>query len=528
MKIGIAQINTSAGNLDYNLQKIGQSIQTLGKENDVVVFPEMAISGAPLYDQNNQESFVLRQQEILQKIQDIALKTSENLKVIIGYIDIQGGEENQYSNAAAVIGKDIQIYHKQNLPNKGIKNEPRYFAPGTENLLFTFWENLKGALTIWEDITNPNILQSLQQEKADAVFNISSTFFEWESASDKLQKTRDIQKKLDSTYVQVNQVGGEGGIIFDGMSTIIDKNGNLLNESQRFQESLQSVDTENETSDFSSSLDQREEYQEVLETMKLALKDYLEKRNISDVVIWVSGGLDSAVDLYVASQVLPPERIHAIYMPTKFNANESLQLSQTLTNNLGIELKIWEIQSLLEGYERFSDKVFEKSLQGVSHENIQARIRGNILMNLANDKKALVINNSNKTELALGYGTLYGDLIGGLALLGDLNKKRVYELSNYINKDQELIPQGIIQRKASAELSDGQVDPFDYERISEPVDELLFGAEVNKVSEKYGIPLDELQQLQNRIERARFKGEQIPAVVKLTKNTINQGTKFPY
>ena len=528
MKIGIAQINTSAGNIDYNIQKIEQSIQTLGKENDVVVFPEMAIGGSPVYDMNNQESFVLRQQEILKKIQDITLATSENLKVLVGYIDIQQGEENQYTNAAAVIGKDINIYHKQNLVNKGIKNEPRYFSPGTENLLFNFWENLKGALTIWEDILNPNILQSLQQEKPDAVFNISSTFFEWEVASEKLNKEKAIQKALDTTYVQVNQVGGEWGIVFDGMSTIINKNGKLLNESQRFQESLQSVDTEKEESDFSSTLNQRKEYQEVLETMKLALKNYLEKRNISDVVIGVSGGLDSAVDLYIASQVLPPDRIHAIYMPTKFNANESLQLSQDLADNLGIELKIWEIQTLLEGYENFSDDYLGNSLQGVSHENIQARIRGNILMKLANDKKALVINNSNKTELALGYGTLYGDLIGGLCLLGDLNKKRVYEFSNYINKDQEIIPWGIIQRKASAELSDGQVDPFDYDRISEPVDELLFGVDTQKVAEKYSLPLEEIQWLQRRIQNARFKAEQIPAVVKLTKKTINQGTKIPY
>lgn len=528
MKIGIAQINTSAGNIEYNTQKIEQAISSLGKDNDIIIFPEMSLWGSPVYDMNNQESFVLKQQEALQYLQQIVVQTSENLKVIIGYVNLQSGERNSYFNTAAVIGQDIQTYHKQNLINQWIKNEPRYFSQGTEQLLFSFWENLKGALTIWEDIEDQSILHSLQQQKVDAVFNLSSSFFEWVSAKDKLQTAKDIQKSVDTNYIQINQVGAEGGIVFDGMSTVINKEGNLINQATRFQESLQSIDTTKENPDFSQPLEQREEYQDILEAMKLALKDYLEKRNISDVVIWISGGLDSAVDLYVASQVLPAKNIHAIYMPTKFNANESLQLSQTLANNLWIELRIWEIQTLVEWYENYSDLYLDTPLQGVSHENIQSRIRGDIVMKLANDKKALVINNSNKNELALGYGTLYGDLIGWLCLLGDLNKKRIYEFANYINRELEIIPQGIIERKASAELSEGQVDPFDYNRISEPVDDLLFGADVKKVAEKYSLPLDEVQQLQKRIQASRFKAEQIPPVVKLTKNTINQGTKRPY
>lgn len=261
-------------------------------------------------------------------------------------------------------------------------------------------------------------------------------------------------------------------------------------------------------------------YENILSTIKSELLKFLKSTGINDVVIWVSWWIDSALDLAIASQVVSPEHIHAIYMPTKFNSNESYELSQRLADNLWVELKVWPIQDILKTFEDFSQKYLWETLQWISHENVQARIRWIVLMNIANNKRGLVINNSNKTELELWYGTLYWDLIWGLCMIWDLKKTEVYDLSRHINKDKEIIPQWIIDRKASAELSEWQVDPFDYDRDCEAVDELAFGWDVKTVANKYGLDEEYAQSLKNRIERFRFKVAQIPPIVKISDHPL--------
>ena len=261
-------------------------------------------------------------------------------------------------------------------------------------------------------------------------------------------------------------------------------------------------------------------YEEILSTIKMELINFLKKAGIKDVVIWVSWWIDSAVDLSIASQVLSPEHIHAIYMPTQFNSNESYELSQQLANNLWVNLKVWPIQKVLESFEDFSESYLWKPLEWISHENVQARIRWVILMNLANDHNWLVINNSNKTELELWYWTLYWDLIWGLCLIWDLKKTEVYDLARHINKNKEIIPQWIIDRKASAELSEWQVDPFDYDRDCDPVDELAFWKDVQFVAKKYGLSEKYVQSLKDRIERSKFKVAQIPPIVKISDHPL--------
>ena len=261
-------------------------------------------------------------------------------------------------------------------------------------------------------------------------------------------------------------------------------------------------------------------YEDILSTIKSELFNYLKKSGINDVVIWVSWGIDSAVDLTIASQVVSPEHIHAIYMPTQFNSNESYELSHKLAENLWVELKVWPIQDVLESFEDFSDKYLWEPLKWVSHENVQARIRWVILMTLANNHKALVLNNSNKTELELWYWTLYWDLIWGLSLIWDLKKTEVYDLARHINKDKEVIPQWIIDRKASAELSEWQVDPFDYDRDCDPVDELAFWWDVKDVAKKYGLDEEYVQSLKDRIERSKFKVAQVPPIIKISDHPL--------
>lgn len=261
-------------------------------------------------------------------------------------------------------------------------------------------------------------------------------------------------------------------------------------------------------------------YENVLSTIKSELFNYLQNNGIDDVVIWVSWGIDSAVDLSIASQVVNPEHIHAIYMPTQFNSSQSYELSQKLADNLWVNLKVWPIQKVLNSFEDFSEKYLWEPLKWVSHENVQARVRAVILMTLANNHNALVINNSNKTELELWYGTLYGDLIWGLCLIWDLKKTEVYDLAKNINRKKEIIPQWIIERKASAELSEWQVDPFNYDRDCDPVDDLAFWGNVESVAEKYWLDEEYVQSLKNRIEKSKFKTAQIPPIIKISDHPL--------
>lgn len=540
MKIWIAQINTKLSDIEKNTQKIEDTIRKIWNDTDVIVFPEMTISGYPLNDLLDDEDLVKKQKEIIYRIRDLVKKTNENLKVILGFIDYNETEklpswEMKKYNAAAVIWEDIEIYHKQLLPNYDVFFEQRYFAPGKEWLTFKIAEDIKWAMTICEDIRDDNYdikpAQEYKNKWVDVIFNISSSPFNTGKLKHRKELLERHAKDICAALIYVNQVWWQDELVFDGWSMVVDKNGKLVSFLSRFQEEIKIVDTENLVEEYDDDFLEKadEKYENILEAIKLWLKDYLEKTGIKDVVIWVSGGIDSAVDLFIASQVLPPERIHAIYMPTQYNSNESRELSKKLCDGLGVDLKIWEIQDLLQSYEKFHEEKLWKKAEWITHENIQARIRWNILMWIANDVRWMVINNSNKTELAMWYGTLYGDLIWWLGLIWDLNKKEVYELSRYVNKKfhKEVIPEGIINRKASAELKNNQVDPFDYDKVSDAIEELQFGVSVKEVAEKYKLDIEEVKVMRKRIKINEFKIRQAPPVIKLKERSVGIWRLYP-
>ena len=540
MKIWIAQINTKLWDIEKNTQKIEDTIRNIWKEADVIVFPEMTISGYPLNDLLDDEELVKKQKEVLYKIRDLVSETNENLKVILGFIDynesevLPSGEMKKY-NAAAIIWKDVQIYHKRLLPNYDVFFEQRYFAPGTEWLTFKIAKDLKWAMTICEDIWDDNYevkpIQEYKNKDVNVIFNISSSPYGEGKMKKRLKLLRKHAENLWAHMVYVNQVWGQDELVFDGASMVMTPNGCLQHISKRFQEDISIVDTEKACHDYGYDAlsEDQYKYSNMIEAMKLWLKDYLEKTGIKNVVIGVSGGIDSALSLYILKQVLPSENIHAIYMPTKYNSNESRELGYQLAQNLGIELKIWEIQDLVKSFETFGEEKLWKKPEWITHENIQARIRWMILMNIANDVKWMVINNSNKTELAMWYGTLYGDLIWWLSLIGDLNKREIYEMAKYINSHnaKPIIPEWIIDRKASAELAEGQVDPFDYMKVSDAIEELQFGTSVKDVAEKYKLDIEEVKWFRRRIKINEFKIRQAPPVIKLKDRSVGIWRLYP-
>ena len=390
-------------------------------------------------------------------------------------------------------------------------------------------------MTICEDIRDKNYekkpIQAYKDKGVDTIFNISSSPFTIGKRKKRLEMIKQHAKDLGANLVYLNQVGGQDELVFDGASMVMDKEGRLIHLSKQFEEDVCIVDTDWPHQDKSNEIlyECESKNREMLDAMKLWVKDYLIKTGIKDVVIGVSGGIDSALSLYILSKVLPPERIHAIYMPTKYNSDQSYLLAKQLADNVWVTLHVGEINDLVKSFEIFGEEKLGKKPEWITHENIQARIRGMVLMTIANDVHGMVINNSNKTELAMGYGTLYGDLIGGLSMIGDINKKEIYELVKYINlqEHKDIIPEGIITRKASAELAPWQVDPFDYERVSEPIEELQFGMPVQEVAEKYHMDIEEVKALRKKIKINEFKIRQAPPVIKLKERSVGIWRLYP-
>lgn len=540
MKLWIWQINTRVGNLAYNEQKIVDTIKQIWKESDLIVFPEMTTTGYPPNDLLDNDDFVIEQKEIIYRIRDLVRQTNDNLKVIMWFVDydqmniLPSGKMTKY-NAAAVIWKDIKIYHKELLPNYDVFFEQRYFVAGKEPLKFQVSKDLTGALSICEDIWDKGYevkpLQSYIKTPVAYLINISSSPFSLQKQKTRLDLLRNHSRNIWSSIIYVNQVGAQDELVFDWGSMVLDKWGCLRYRGKKFQEDVTVLDLDEAPMDHGVDVayESNDIYGQALWAMKLWLQNYLEKTGIKKVVIWVSGGIDSALSLYVLSQALPKDAIHAIYMPTKHNSETSQQLAQKLCENIWVQLHIGPIDSLVKSFMEFNTNVLGKTSEWITYENLQARIRGNILMTIANDIKWMVINNSNKTELALWYWTLYWDLIWWLSLVWDLNKREIYEMSNYINDKHhtDIIPRDIITRQASAELADGQVDPFDYMRISDAVEELQFGASISKMAEKYHISPEELQSLKRKIQINEFKGRQTPPVIKLKNRSVWIGRMFP-
>lgn len=538
MKTTIAQINTRVWNISYNKSKIEDIIADKWKECDIIVFPELTLTGYPPNDLLENDEFVEEQKSALYDIKQIVSRINQDLAVIVWFVDyddtkqVPSGSRKKF-NAWAIIWKDIKIYHKKLLPNYDIFFEKRYFSKGKSEVYFKIAQELIWSLTICEDIWDKNYrnkpIDELTNPDLKSIFNISSSpYYLWKQAI-RYELIQQHLKKRATNFIYVNQVWAQDEIIFDGSSLVFNNNWTLIHVGKSFEEDIVTLDMDKVVADKSYELLERSNDIEwnILKALKLSIRDYLDKSGLQDVVIGISWWIDSAIVAFVLSQVVPKEKIHAVYMPSKHS--QSLALSQQLCQNLGIKLMIWEIDPIMKSFMDYSSTNLWSQIQWIWYENLQARIRWNILMSIANSVNGLVVNTSNKTELALWYGTLYGDMIWGLSILWNLNKIQVYQLARHINAKfwKDTIPSEIITRPPSAELSDNQVDPFDYNKICKPVDELLFWAEISKLSKKYDISIEELQRLKKLIKINEYKRRQAPPVVKLHPRSIGIWRIYP-
>lgn len=522
LKIAVAQINPTVGDLNGNAKKIIEYIRKAREQGAALVtFPELAVTGYPPKDLLLKPSFIRENREKLEEI----VKETKNIAAVIGFAD---SNENKIYNAAAIASnkKLVGVQHKTHLPNYDVFDEKRYFRPAAECRLFEL-KGLKIGINICEDIWVDEGPTSVQAKKsAELIVNISASPF----YAGKIKVRRDLlarrARENDVTIVYTNLVGGQDDLVFDGGSCIFNKNGELVASCKRFEEDLMVSDLNVIT------MPEDDPLEEIYHALLLGIKDYVRKNGFKKVVIGLSGGIDSALTAALATKALGAQNVLGVCMPSKITSKASIEDAKKIAENLDIELKIIPITDAVDAYAKILCKEFEGTEQDVTEENIQARIRGNILMALSNKFGYLVLTTGNKSELAVGYVTLYGDLAGGLAAISDAPKTMVYKLASYINalEKKELIPKSIIVKEPSAELREGQKDsddlpPYD---VLDPILHAYIEEDKSK-EEIVALGYDErtVAEIIWKVDHNEYKRQQAPLGIKITPRAFGFGRRMP-
>lgn len=546
MKIALAQINTTVSALEYNVAKIKHFIEKARAQGaNLIIFPELTITGYPPKDLVEYPWFIEKNLKMLEEV----VASSKGIGVIVGYIDVRYDNVGKDRfNAAALIddGKIVSRHFKSLLPTYDVFDEGRYFEPAKEVKVAEFRSRRLG-ITICEDIWNDELywrhrlyefdpVEELAQQGFDLLINISASPFCLGKRQIKREMLAATARRYQRPLIQVNLVGGNDELIFDGWSTVMNASGEIVARCPEFEEALLIYDTDlSETSEKSELLlapECAEGIEQVYRALVLGVKDYCRKTGFEKVVFGLSGGIDSAVVCALAVAALGKENCLGVAMPSRFSSEGSLKDARTLAENLGIKFEVIPIDSIYQCYldtlvPHFAGKGFD-----VTEENIQARIRGNILMALSNKFGYLVLSTGNKSEISVGYCTLYGDMAGGLAVISDVPKTMVYELANYINqkKKKEIIPQSILLKPPSAELRPNQKDtdslpPYE---ILDPIIQ-AFVVECKSLEEivSLGFERSVVADVIRRIQQSEYKRKQAPPGLKVTSKAFGFGWRMP-
>jgi NAD+ synthase (glutamine-hydrolysing) len=544
MKIALAQINTTVGDLKGNTKKIIDRIELAKKKKvDLVVFPELAVTGYPPKDLLLKRDFVLATNKCLKDIQ----KASVGIGVIVGLVNRQPLDRTTIdiydvsmtasfpdmalSNAACLIDnqKIIGIYEKIWLPTYDVFDEKRYFEPGWDAKIFNFRDKKIG-INICEDLWIDNGPTDQQVKKgANLIVIISASpyyFGKWRVRKE-LVKKRALANQVPILYN--NLVCGQDDLIFDGGSFAFNKKGRLIGVAKHFAEDFIIIDPD--SAQPQKDLIETEEL-EVFNALVLGLRDYVNKNGFPKVLLGLSGGIDSALVCALAVDALGKDRVIGVTMPSPFSSESSVSDSKILAKNLKIELLNIPITEIYQSYLNTLKQSFKGQNGDVAEQNIQARIRGNILMALANKFGYLVLSTGNKSEMAVGYTTLYGDMAGGLAVISDVPKMMVYRLAQYFNRrvNKELIPKNIFTKPPSAELKPNQKDVDDLPPYAVLDKILALYIEENKSKEeiiKLGFSKVLVADIIRRIDHNEYKRKQAPLGLKITPKAFGSGRRMP-
>jgi len=534
IKVAVAQMNSHVGAIDYNLRKIIKFIN-LGKNKkvDLLCFPELALVGYPPEDLLLSKNFLKMVKLAVKKIQ----KVDKNISYIVGYPKLIEGK--LYNVAGVFIHGELKYeYKKIRLPNYGVFDEQRYFESGIEPLMFKL-KNRSIYLTICEDIwddfkISPDISK---KDSPDLLINLSASPFNITKQNDRLKLLGNIARKNNIEVVYSNLVGGQDELVFDGNSFFLDSEGKMISKAGEFNEEFK-VQTLNYKTKYKKTIFKRKNKKDnlssVFSALSIGLKDYVIKNGFKKVVIGISGGIDSALVSAIAVKSLGPKNVLGIAMPSKFNSEISLKLAQQLSTNMSFRLKVSSIQEIFEkNLELLSKNIYGNTPFDVTEENLQARIRANILMATSNKMGSLLLSTGNKSEISIGYSTLYGDAAGGIAILKDIPKTLVYDLAKFYNSQNifNLIPKKIILRDPSAELKANQKDSDSlpsYMILDKILEYYIEGGkEVGEISMLLKVKKSLVIGIINKINNSEFKRKQGPPGIKITSKAFGRDRRYP-
>ncbi|MEA1986550.1 MAG: NAD+ synthase [Candidatus Marinimicrobia bacterium] len=523
IKTAIAQKNFTVGDLKSNFEIIVNSIEN-AKNNgaEIIVFPELSLSGYFPKDLLLNNKFISDNEKYMKMIAD---KTN-SIVALVGFVSRNG---NDIYNSVAVIQnrKIVKIINKNNLTY----TEKRYFSEGkSSEIISVKIDNY--TYNVGVDFTNNFEIDDKNSEKyGEGKANFLFLFGNSAYSFNKLEKRRDAivekAKKIKTPIIYTNIVGGQDDLIYDGNSFAVDKNGNPIAICDGNKENMKFFKIAE--SDVLSSFEPIDKMEELFKSLVLGIRDYFVKTGFKEAILGLSGGIDSALVAVLVSEAIGSENVYSYSMPSNFSTDHSITDAENLAKNLGINYKEIPIKDSYDNLLSTLDSEFSGTKFGIAEENLQARIRGIILMSIANKFNRLVLATGNKTEVFLGYFTLYGDSNGALAPISDLNKILVYSLSNHINKrtSREIIPQNIIDKKPSAELKDEQYDPFDYEKIAPLVDEIIDNNLTKNELLKMNYDEKMIDEVMNLIQKSEYKRHQLVTGLKVSDAMVHKNRKMP-
>lgn len=528
MKIALCQINTIVGGFDFNKEKILNYYSNAIKLNaDIIVFPELAITGYPPQDLLLENGFV---DDNLIILKEIAAQTT--IPMIIGFVRKENG---RLYNSAALCqnGKVIDTYNKILLPTYDVFDEDRYFENGKNPGIWELELNgkkVKLGIQICEDLWDNDYdtkVSKLQKEKgAELIINISASPYHEGRINERQELIKEKVKDIKIPFLYCNLIGAQDELIFDGESLAYNANCEQIAQGKVFEEDLIIVDIEEKSKKEYPVLSCEEK---LYNALCLGVKDYFRKTGHSEALIGLSGGIDSALVTCIATDALGADNVHGISMPSHFSSGHSKDDAKELANNLKINFDTIAIQSVVNSFETLLKPSFKGTKRDVAEENIQARTRGNILMALSNKFGWMVLSTGNKTEIALGYCTLYGDMSGGLSVISDLSKVDVYRVSRWINEvaGYDRIPKSTIEKEPSAELAEDQVDPFDYDIVSPLVDMIIEERKSPQELIERGADEELVMRLYRLIRINEFKRRQAAPGLRVSPKAFGVGRRVP-
>ena len=523
VKIVIAQINTVVGDLKGNKDRILSCIKEAGRQKaDLIVFPELTITGYPPEDLILKPYFI---KENIKCIKDIT-KAVSDIVAVIGFVDEKKG--NIYNSAAVLNNKRIvYVYHKMHLPNYGVFDEKRYFKPGSDNKLINI-KDLRFSVNICEDIWVEG--GGWRVKGAQFLVNISASPYHIDKLKERERVIGSKAKKLGIPIVYCNLIGGQDELVFDGRSALFGKDGKIIKEARAFEEDLLIFDLgeEKNTQKFKTMSGNEEIYSALV----LGLKDYARKNNFNKVTLGLSGGIDSALVACIAADALGKENVLGLIMPSRYSSVGTQEDAEKIAGNLGVKFKKVSVDGIFSSYLDTLSAYFKDTKPDIAEENIQARIRGNILMAFSNKFGYLVLNTGNKSETSAGYCTLYGDMAGGFSVIKDVPKKLVYELAAYRNKKEgrDVVPRSVFERAPTAELRPDQKDqdtlpPYNF--LDKVIDMYV---EKNKSFSEIVKQLgseDAVKKALKMIDSSEYKRRQAAPGVKITPMAFGKDRRMP-